>query len=179
MRLVLATAALAVSVAAVPSRASVPNPPSFTDAQLAQGMVALADGIVELSGEPEPVDTEETRGDATVVLLNTDVLFEFGASALPANAAREIGRIVDAAPQGAAVTVVGHTDSIGDPGFNQRLSEDRAKAVAAAIAKARPDLDIEVSGKGESDPLVANTSGGQDDPEGRARNRRVEVSFER
>ena len=79
----------------------------------------------------------------------------------------------------AAVTVVGHTDSIGDPGFNQRLSEDRAKAVAAAIAKARPDLDLEVSGKGESDPLVANTSGGQDDPEGRARNRRVEVSFER
>lgn len=67
-------------------------------------------------------------------------------------------------------SVEGHTDSDGDLAANQKLSEARAKAVVEAMAK----LGISPSrltstGFGESKPMVGN-----DTPEGKAQNRRVE-----
>jgi OOP family OmpA-OmpF porin len=69
------------------------------------------------------------------------------------------------------VTVEGHTDAVGSEGYNQRLSERRARAVrdymvAEGIAADR----ITTKGWGKSKPVATN-----DTAEGRAENRRVEI----
>ena len=58
-----------------------------------------------------------------------------------------------------------------------RLSQRRAEAVAAAVAAARPDLVLSTEGRGEADPVAPNDNGGEDNPDGRAANRRVEIRY--
>lgn len=121
--------------------------------------------------------TEAPVGPDTVVTLRSDILFDFNSATLPAAAPAAIDEALSGAPNGAAVTVAGHTDSIGDDAANRVLSQQRADAVAAAIAQVRPDLVLVAAGYGETQPIAENTSGGEDNPEGRALNRRVEVTF--
>jgi outer membrane protein OmpA-like peptidoglycan-associated protein len=67
--------------------------------------------------------------------------------------------------------VVGHTDSIGDPGYNQRLSEARAQAVVLALGKRGIDpARLSYQGMGASNPIGDNRT-----LQGRALNRRVEL----
>lgn len=75
--------------------------------------------------------------------------------------------------------MAGHTDSIGTPAYNRGLSTRRARAVQAELRRALGGGAPPVSarGRGESDPVAANTEGGEDNPAGRARNRRVVISF--
>jgi OmpA-OmpF porin, OOP family len=71
------------------------------------------------------------------------------------------------------LTVTGYTDTSGSPGYNQRLSERRANAVANALVRlgvARSDMAI--SGRGEND-LRVPTPDGVREPQ----NRRVEIVF--
>lgn len=126
----------------------------------------------------ENLDEESTDGEETVISLASDILFDFGKSELPANARPRLAEIIDDVPQDATVRVEGHTDSIGAEDFNQQLSEDRAEAVAAVLREARPDLTLEVRGFGLTQPIAPNTEAGEDNPEGRAQNRRVEIRFD-
>ena len=72
----------------------------------------------------------------------------------------------------AKVIIVGFTDNTGDPAYNIDLSERRAKAVADTFVKdGIPAEKIEHSGKGMADPVADNKT-----KEGRAENRRVEIS---
>ena len=119
----------------------------------------------------------EESGGETVVSLQTDVLFRFGESTLTSSAKDAVAQAVGELPDDAEVAVVGHTDSIGSDADNQKLSEGRAQAVADAIEAERGDLTLKVSGKGESDPVAPNESGGKDNPDGREKNRRVELRY--
>src|SRR5699024_6357224 len=81
-------------------------------------------------------------------------------------------------PDGTKVTVSGYTDSVGSDSANKKLSKKRAQAVADVISDSRSDLELSVKGYGEADPVAKNTAkGGEDNPQGRAKNRRVEVSY--
>ncbi len=72
-----------------------------------------------------------------------------------------------------ALTVEGHTDSIGSNAFNQGLSEARAQAaVDYLVTLGVPAERLVAVGYGETRPIADN---GTD--EGRARNRRVEFAF--
>jgi OOP family OmpA-OmpF porin len=56
--------------------------------------------------------------------------------------------------EGLAVTVVGHTDSSGDPATNLALSEERAEAVRAALeARGLPASMLRVVGRGGTEPV--------------------------
>ena len=69
---------------------------------------------------------------------------------------------------------MGHTDDVQDDSYNQTLSEKRANAVKTRLAQLT-SLDkwqTSVSGKGESEPKVNDTS-----DEARAANRRVEITL--
>lgn len=80
--------------------------------------------------------------------------------------------------EGGAVSVDGHTGDVPYHRGNDVLSQERAQAVADAIAAARPDLDLTVTGHGGTDPVAPNSKGGEDNPEGRAENRRVEIRYD-
>ena len=71
------------------------------------------------------------------------------------------------------ITVVGYTDSTGDPLYNQDLSERRAKAVAdALIRKGVPEQNVSYKGMGASHFIRTNKTS-----KGRAANRRVELEI--
>ena len=137
--------------------------------------------VVDLEVAATTVD----HGDRTQLNLATDVLFEFGSAQLTPKAQQTLAAAAEAlktkAP-GTRVRVDGHTDSIGDDNSNLRLSRQRAQAVADALTRllGGAKVDFVVEGHGEADPIASNTSeGGGDNPEGRALNRRVTLSFER
>ncbi|WED22183.1 OmpA family protein [Vibrio sp. JC009] len=78
--------------------------------------------------------------------------------------------VMDKYPQ-AEVEIIGHTDSVGSEAYNQKLSENRAQAVADYLYTQGVEASrVTVKGMGESQPKATN-----DTPEGRMANRRVEV----
>ena len=69
------------------------------------------------------------------------------------------------------VFIVGHTDMVGDPAANLRLSQARAQAVISALAaKGIPAARMTAFGNGSYAPVASNKT-----EEGRAKNRRVEL----
>ena len=72
------------------------------------------------------------------------------------------------------IMIHGHTDDFGEADYNQKLSVQRALTVANYLVDAGIKIErIAVIGFGESLPLSLNTTA-----EGRARNRRIELSIE-
>jgi len=69
------------------------------------------------------------------------------------------------------VVVIGHTDRLGSPEYNDRLSRQRAQMVATRLVSSGvpPDV-IEIAARGEREPLIP-TGDGVPEP----RNRRVEI----
>lgn len=78
------------------------------------------------------------------------------------------------AKPGWLIVVSGHTDNTGNPQLNQTLSLKRAEAVRDWMRDTGdvPESCFAVQGYGESRPVATN-----DTPEGRALNRRVEISL--
>ena len=73
----------------------------------------------------------------------------------------------------ARMTVVGHTDSVGDPVANQALSLARARAVVAYMAAAGiGPARLTAEGHGADEPIADNATA-----DGRSANRRIEVTF--
>jgi outer membrane protein OmpA-like peptidoglycan-associated protein len=126
------------------------------------------------------LDVRETERGVVVNL--PDVLFEFDRADLTPEArrrTRDIADVLARAGRGRRVAIEGHTDSIGSESYNQRLSQARAERVADALAEERVSPGrMRVRGYGERQPIAPNSVSGRDNPEGRARNRRVEVVIE-
>ncbi|MEX2590866.1 MAG: OmpA family protein [Chitinophagales bacterium] len=72
--------------------------------------------------------------------------------------------------------VVGHTDSVGTLAYNMRLGKRRAQSAADYLVKKGVEVDrMSIISKGKTEPLVPNSNpDGTDNPENRAKNRRVE-----
>ncbi|MCQ8276904.1 OmpA family protein [Acetobacteraceae bacterium KSS8] len=112
--------------------------------------------------------------------LPADVLFAFDSATLRPEAsaalAQTLAQIRQAIPT-PAIRVEGNTDSIGSDSYNQRLSLQRAEAVARWLeANGIPPRAITTIGNGKSRPIAPNTlPDGRDNPQGRALNRRVDL----
>ncbi len=124
-----------------------------------------------------PVETTDTDGDETVVTLSSDILFDPSDASLPKAAKAKIADLVADVPDGASVKVQGHTDTVDSDAFNQKLSEQRAKAVAGAVRGARDDLELDVEGFGETRLKAPETGDEAAVAEARAENRRVEIRY--
>jgi OmpA-OmpF porin, OOP family len=129
------------------------------------------------AGSVSALSTTSTSGAQTVITLKSDILFGFASASLRPGAAARIGQLVADVPRSARVAVTGYTDAIGNDAANRVLSRERAEAVAAAATARRADLVLDVAGRGEAEPEAPNTVAGQDNPDGRARNRRVEIRY--
>ncbi len=79
-----------------------------------------------------------------------------------------------------SVLIEGYADAVGSEPSNLRLSRDRAAAVRDYLVESGVAADrLRVVGRGEIEPLAPNArDDGSDNPEGRAINRRVELSVE-
>ena len=128
-------------------------------------------------------DLDATETERGVIVNLPDVLFEFGQARLTAEAhakTRDMARIFTTQARGRRLSVEGHTDSVGGEVFNQSLSQQRAENVASALVVAGVDPQrITSKGYGERFPIAPNTDrDGSDNPQGRQKNRRVEVVVE-
>lgn len=107
--------------------------------------------------------------------LASSASFELGGSTLSSSGKTAVAKLL-AEFKGEkieSVIVEGHTDDRGDASFNQRLSEQRARAVKAElIANGVDGKIIKTVGHGESMPIADNNTRA-----GRAKNRRVEVKI--
>jgi OOP family OmpA-OmpF porin len=107
------------------------------------------------------------------VTFAADAFFDFDKSALKPEAQAKLADLVDKtkAISLEVVIAVGHTDSVGEGAYNQKLSVARADAVKNfLIGKGIEKNRIYTEGKGASQPVADNKTA-----EGRAKNRRVEV----
>jgi len=132
---------------------------------------------IDLANRVGPWVQPEKKDGQNVVTISTDVLFQFGKADINEAGAKAIAEAVKPVPNKATIDVTGYTDSVGTDEDNLALSQARADAVAAIIAKERPDLTVNAVGMGSQDPVAENTQGGEDYPEGRAQNRRVEIRY--
>ena len=112
-----------------------------------------------------------------------DVLFDFDSTAIRPDAAKELAKVAHLIRDRSAgtVSVIGHTDSVGGESYNLKLSEARALGVMRWLNEHEsiPAGLMAGQGVGEGKPIAYNTMpDGSDNPEGRARNRRVEIKFE-
>lgn len=171
----------ASAVAASDSEPTTPaDLPSPSDQQLARSVLTWEPNNVKQwdpEGSVTELATEGEEGSESVITLSSDVLFEFGSAEIPDNAAEAVAKTLEKVPDDAKVEISGYTDSVGDDSDNQKLSEERAEAVAEVVKDARSDLDLSVDGYGEDDPVAENTTDGEDNPAGREKNRRVEIRY--
>ena len=124
----------------------------------------------------DSTSTHTGSKDITVTLAS-DVTFASDSADLASGAEAQLQTVAGQLaqyPDGGTLTIVGHTDDVQDDAYNQTLSEKRANAVKTRLAQLTK-LDkwqTSVSGKGESEPKVNDTS-----DEARAVNRRVEITL--
>ncbi|MFP1829206.1 OmpA family protein [Lonsdalea quercina] len=111
-----------------------------------------------------------------IVRLDSMSLFDSGKSVLKAGSTKMLvnSLVGIKAKPGWLIVVSGHTDNTGSPKLNQTLSLRRAEAVRDWMRDTGdvPESCFAVQGYGESRPIATN-----DTPDGRALNRRVEISL--
>jgi OmpA-OmpF porin, OOP family len=131
---------------------------------------SLNDGLMEVRGESPMAKSLNADGKVDVYGFQ----FDTGKALLKDGSKptlQELGKVLQDNPN-LNIEVVGHTDDVGGPDANQRLSEQRAAAVADALTKGYGIASNRLStrGMGQTAPLEPNTT-----EAGRAKNRRVEI----
>ncbi len=119
----------------------------------------------------EYLELRET--DRGVVVTLGDVLFATGETVLQPDARSNLQDVVDLlqTEPDKRIRIEGHTDSTGAANVNMRISQERAEAVRDQLVAMGIAADrIRAVGMGEDFPIASN-----EDPEGRSRNRRVDV----
>lgn len=162
------------SAQAAPPRVIQPQPVPSTgplDKPIIRPLVFLVESL-------DGTEQNRQEGADTTIAIETDVLFAFASADLSAQARTRLDDVAEhLGSVTGEVTVVGFTDGIGDDAVNLPLSRRRAEAIAQALRERRPTLTLTIDGRGSADPVAPNTVDGQDNPAGRARNRRVEITF--
>ena len=125
---------------------------------------------------PPPEPPPKPKPVPKIVRLDSMSLFDSGKFVLKAGSTKMlVNSLVGVkAKPGWLIVVSGHTDNTGNPQLNQTLSLKRAEAVRNWMRDTGdvPESCFAVQGYGESRPVATN-----DTTEGRALNRRVEISL--
>ncbi|MDN5200458.1 OmpA family protein [Fulvivirgaceae bacterium BMA10] len=104
--------------------------------------------------------------------VTRDILFDVAKSTIKPESFSIVNKIATLMKEHPDLTfrIDGHTDSDGEARFNQRLSEDRAKAIKEALIKfGIHESRLYTRGYGETEPIATNAT-----KEGKRLNRRVE-----
>ena len=108
---------------------------------------------------PAPVVAAPPPRVIEKITLNTDVLFAFNKAELTSAGEQKLDELAQSAKGTDVdkVVLTGHADRIGSEDYNQKLSEDRAQAVADYLAsKGVERSHLQVEAKGKSEPITGN-----------------------
>jgi outer membrane protein OmpA-like peptidoglycan-associated protein len=137
-------------------------------------------GEIQVPKGIEAVRATTTRCEQRLSVV-ADALFDFDKANLRPEAEETL---TAAGPEiaklgGKPARIEGHTDAKGSDAYNMKLSEARATTVREWLAgRGLVPPATPIKGFGKSKPIAPNnTADGRDDPEGRQKNRRVEVVF--
>lgn len=126
---------------------------------------------------PAPVVVPEPAPAPEIVRVQLDVKFDFDKATIHEDSYQDIKQVADFMKQFPQTTTVveGHTDSVGNEAYNQKLSEQRANAVRNALVDQYgvEGSRVQAVGYGEDKPIADNAT-----KEGRAINRRVDATVE-
>jgi outer membrane protein OmpA-like peptidoglycan-associated protein len=148
----------------------------------AEGAQRSADGAQKSADNARTVAEQGiTRLENSMVAMNKfqmlkseSVLFNFGQSKLNKDAQSQLEQLARtvAGMDRYVIEIQGYTDKTGSPTFNEKLSDERAQAVARFLANNEkiPVRSITTLGSGAAAPV-----GDDKTREGRKMNRRVEV----
>lgn len=129
-----------------------------------------------------PAYSVRDQGRKHFISISADMLFDFDKATLTPKAEAVLAEIAPLLKKYGAASVVidGHTDNIGTDAYNQDLSERRAETVKTRLlALGAVSDNATIRGFGSHSPVANNTYGdGTDFPQGRAKNRRVEITVE-
>lgn len=131
---------------------------------------------VEASGSPSPPPTSAEALKAEIDLhgrVTIYINFDFDQAMIKPESRPTVNEVIRMMKQSPdlKLSINGYTDNVGTHEYNVKLSQARATAVVEALAKAGIAADrLSSAGFGDSAPIADN-----DKPEGRAKNRRVEL----
>ncbi len=147
------------------------RPARATPVYLPPPVEAAPQPVVTAALPPPPV----AQPTSEKVTYAAAALFDFDQSAVKPDGKAALDELL-VKLQGTELEVmvsVGHTDSVGSPDYNQKLSLRRAEAVKAYLASQGVEAArIYTEGKGQAQPVADNRTA-----EGRAKNRRVTVEI--
>jgi len=129
---------------------------------------------LDLTNDIRLISIKEMQDKELVIEIN-NVFFDHDQYELKEESHAELNRLAEVLKDNSdlQVEIAGHTDNVGAPEYNQRLSEKRARAVVDYLVNKNCNLEtLIVKGYGESKPIASN-----DTERGRAENRRVEFRF--
>ena len=132
-----------------------------------------ANDLSSLKGATIESVTESDGSIALKVTFDNGILFEFNKSVLGSEAKEQLAYLVESISDmpDCRFRVCGHTDFVGTAEANQRISTQRAQAVADYLIEKGIAADrIRVEGHSFNHPIADNGT-----EEGRAKNRRVEI----
>ncbi|WP_346778337.1 OmpA family protein [Paraburkholderia sp. Tr-20389] len=148
-------------------RTGVPLRLSFGMYRGARLVPALNSAIASYQPPPPP---------PSVVTLDSMSLFDSGKAQLKDGSTRVMVNALELikAHSDKRILVAGYTDNVGDPASNLKLSTARAEAVRDWLIEASgiASTQFAIQGYGDTRPIASN-----DTDEGRARNRRVEITL--
>ncbi|MBB6120651.1 OmpA family protein [Nocardiopsis algeriensis] len=155
--------------------------PISTSSESMENSNLLEPQILDLTTITDNIDDQTGRtedNDEVTIILSSDVLFETNSSDLNPDALsilEQVATEIDDA-SGETIKIDGHADNRGSNSVNIPLSEDRASSVEEELRTmiTRPGISFETQGHGSSDPIADNSTN-----EGRERNRRVSITFEK
>jgi len=136
--------------------------------------------VIDMGGKIQDLQVKETATEIRIELA-ADVLFDFDKATIKPEAAtalHTVAEIIKDKGKGRSVRIEGHTDGKGNAAYNQKLSERRADSVKQWLAakEGLGQVKMTTQGFGATKPVAPNTKpDGSDDPEGRQKNRRVEI----
>jgi outer membrane protein OmpA-like peptidoglycan-associated protein len=115
------------------------------------------------------------NGDNIILNMPSDVTFATNSATIESSfygTLNDVATVLNKYPS-TFVDIVGHADSTGGDALNQDLSERRANSTASyLVSRAVVNQRLFVAGLGETQPIASN-----DTVEGRAKNRRVEITL--
>ena len=135
--------------------------------------------IQSMVGQSKDMAVKQSRTEVRIELAS-DVLFDFDSAEIQPKARQTLARIakfIGGSAKG-QVRILGYTDGKGSATYNQGLSERRAQSVKRWFVDkdGLRKVDFATQGFGARNPVAANTKpDGSDNPEGRKKNRRVEI----